>query len=668
MQKNLTLGELKIMKIKILPILIIFSLILAGINVIALENVGTENNNTQQDLVEDYFSFSKAKFKQKGEYIEVIVDEANTVLRVTGKPMIPSNTKTYTFPRGTKIKDVKCTISEVKTQVIIGKIQPNPEPPRRISLVNSIEQDEKIITTEELKTNENPDVYSSSDLYPDRWYDYNIYSGLVKTVPSVILKVNVYPIRYSPSENKIQSIDCYDIQVKYEKSKDQEPTAQQYDLLIITPLIFKLNLQRLASHKNRNGIRTKIKTVESIKLEYLSKGRDDPERIKLFIKDAEQNWGIKYVLLVGGLKNHIYANDRENQNYGSRWWYLPVRFANIALFGSNGYISDLYYADLYKGEGEFEDWDSNGNDIFAEENEEIDLWPDVYYGRLPCRNTFEVRNIVNKIIKYERASHWDENWFKRMIAVGGVTFDFLSGPGHEGQEPDGEWLCNLSLDHMKDIINDPVRIFASYNSTTGPRPEYINITEEWSKGAGFVLLQGHGNAFMWDTKWPDENGDLQWVGGIWSMDFSLIKNRDKLPIVVVGGCHNGIFRVTIIKTLFDSVDGVWNYHAYGAPVGSCFSGNMVQRRSGVAIACTGCTDSGIGTELTFSAELETNFFYKVGIDKVKSLGEAHSGSIEKYLTDNNIQSELLHVYCITEYQLFGDPSLTIGGKTKTSNI
>jgi len=657
------------MKIKVLPLLVMLSLMLACINVIALEDTAEDNNNMQLDLVKDHLSFSKATLKQTGEYIEINVDEANTVLRDIGKPMVPSNTKTYTFPRGTKIKDVKCTISEVTTQVITGKIKPTPEPLKRISLVNSIEQEDKEKTIDEVKNKENSDVYSSSDLYPDRWYDYKIYSGLVGGVPSVILKVNIYPVRYSPNEDTLHSVDSFDIQATYEKSVDQEPKAQQYDLLIITPRKFRLSLLRLVSHKNGNGVKTKISTVESINLQYLSKGRDKPERIKLYIKDAEQKWGIRYVLLVGGLKNHIYANDKEHQNYGSRWWHLPVRYTNIAYDGTNtGYISDLYYSDLYKGEGEFEDWDSNENGIFAERYEELDLWPDVYYGRLPCRNIFEVRNIVNKIIKYERSSHWNENWFKRMIAVGGVTFEFLSGPGHEGKEADGEWLSNLSLDHMKNIINDPVRIFASYNTSTGPRPEYTNITEEWSKGAGFVLLQGHGNAFMWDTKWPNENGDLNWVGGIMTLDFPLIKNKEKLPIVVVGGCHNGIFRVTFIKTLLDQGVADSTYHAYGMPVGSCFSEKIVQMRSGGAIACTGCTDYGIGAELTFSAELETNFFYKVGVDNVATLGGAHSGSIEKYITENNFQGDPSHTYCITEYQLFGDPSLKIGGKPKSIDI
>ena len=102
MQKNLTLEELKIMKIKVLPILVMFSLMLAGINVIALGDNAEENNNIQQDLVKDHLSFSKAILKQKGEYLELTVEEANTVLRDAGKPMIPSITKTYTFPRGTK--------------------------------------------------------------------------------------------------------------------------------------------------------------------------------------------------------------------------------------------------------------------------------------------------------------------------------------------------------------------------------------------------------------------------------------------------------------------------------------------------------------------------------------------------------------------------------------
>jgi hypothetical protein len=152
------------------------------------------------------------------------------------------------------------------------------------------------------------------------------------------------------------------------------------------------------------------------------------------------------------------------------------------------------------------------------------------------------------------------------------------------------------------------------------------------------------------------------------MDYPLIKNGGKLPIVVVGGCHNGIFNVSFINTLLDSDWSSSKYHAYGAPVASCFSWQIVAKFSGGAIACTGCTDYGVGwmgDPLNLSAMLESNFFYKVGIDNVTTLGEAHSGSIEKYMTDVNVHENSAHYYSITEYQLFGDPSLIIGGNPKT---
>jgi hypothetical protein len=435
-------------------------------------------------------------------------------------------------------------------------------------------------------------------------------------------------------------------------------------MVIVAPKKFKLFLGPLMSHKNRMGISTTIKTTEEIYAEYT--GRDTPEQIKLFLKDAYEEWGIKYVLLAGGLNSHIDAEDRENVNYGSKDWHVPVRYTNL----QEGYISDLYYADLFKGEGVFEDWDSNGNGVYAELFEEMDLYPDIYYGRLPCRNIREVITSVRKIKQYEKYSHWNQNWFKRMIVAGGITFNFLSGPGHEGEEPDGEWLGNLSLDYMKYQINDAVKIYSS--NTNAPRPIAKDIVKEFSKGAGFVLFQGHGNAFMWDTKWINSTGDFNWVGGLQTFHYPFIRNRNKLPIVVVGGCHNGIFNVTMGQTMRDPPQ-FWlsEYHAYGAVIGACFSEKLMMKRRGGAIASTGCTDYGIGwpsDPLNLSAMLECNFFYKIGIDNVTSLGEAHGGSIQKYMTDVNVQGDSSHYYAITEYQLFGDPSLIIGGRPRPNPV
>ncbi|MCD6573047.1 MAG: peptidase C25, partial [Thermoplasmata archaeon] len=107
----------------------------------------------------------------------------------------------------------------------------------------------------------------------------------------------------------------------------------------------------------------------------------------------------------------------------------PVRYSNLVA-GEPGYPCDLYYADIYKEGGEFDDWDSNGNGIFAEwkraeENEPpediIDLYPDAAVGRLACRNVKEIRDVVDKIINYENNAYGKE-WTKRILVVSGDGF------------------------------------------------------------------------------------------------------------------------------------------------------------------------------------------------------------------------------------------------------
>ncbi|MCD6480866.1 MAG: peptidase C25, partial [Thermoplasmata archaeon] len=174
------------------------------------------------------------------------------------------------------------------------------------------------------------------------------------------------------------------------------------------------------------GIPTILKTTDEIYAAY--DGRDEPEKIKYAIKDAIEEYGIKYVLLVGGLKSKIYAKPKDNVNAGVKGWYVPVRYSNCRYWEGDdpGFITDLYYADIYKyedGNVVFDDWDSNGNGIFAEftqsSQDALDLYPDVYVGRLACRNVKEVEDMVNKIMEYENA---EKGWFYRMIGITGDGF------------------------------------------------------------------------------------------------------------------------------------------------------------------------------------------------------------------------------------------------------
>jgi hypothetical protein len=59
-----------------------------------------------------------------------------------------------------------------------------------------------------------------------------------------------------------------------------------------------------------------------------------------------------------------------------------------------------------------------------------------------------------------------------------------------------------------------------------------------------------------------------------------------------------------------------------------------------------------------SAELEMNFFYEIGNGSMY-LAQTHSRAIQKYIAEEPIGQ--LDAFCITNWALFGDPSLRFGG-------
>ena len=254
------------------------------------------------------------------------------------------------------------------------------------------------------------------------------------------------------------SVDNTDsIEESIEEAYTYKNNGPTYDLVIIAPQVFSDELQRLITHKNNIGIKTILKTTEEIYEEY--QGRDKPEQIKYFIKEAYDEWNISYVLLVGGLKSKIWANPRENHSYGAKHWHVPVRYTNLydkpkhpldseSSIHDPGVISDLYYADIYDGVGNFSSWDTNEDDIFAawacpgvENDTDIDLCPDVCIGRLACRSICEVKTVVDKIISYETTTYGQE-WFNKIIAVSGDGFldqEDLDIQWNTTDLPDGEY-------------------------------------------------------------------------------------------------------------------------------------------------------------------------------------------------------------------------------------
>lgn len=422
-----------------------------------------------------------------------------------------------------------------------------------------------------------------------------------------------------------------------------------FDLLIICPKKFSDALKPLVRHKNNFDVSTKLVTLDEVYIQSFW-GRDDAEKVKLFIKDAFDNWGISYVLLVGGKKGQTNS------------WYCPVRYVQMGNNWEPHFLSDLYFADIYDSEGNFSSWDSNGDGVYGEwfygeqpEDKYLDLYPDIAVGRLPCRNKLEVRIMVRKIIRYEKTTY-NKSWFYDMIAFAGDTYPEWKDPKWVGYE--GEYYADLAFENMTGFNQE------KHYTSDGTLKHWRDILKALNKGCGFVYFNGHASPMVWNTYFANSTERIK---GFATYHIRLLRNRNKLPVCIVGGCHNNQFDVSIFNILDKKALG------RGEAVLECWSWLMTRKIGGGSIATIGCTALGHTKEdkESFeggSCEMEVQFFKQYRQNNVDVIGDtwaaAVSWYIDTYPVDWNVEltnDSWVDVQIVQCWNLFGDPSLRIGG-------
>jgi len=642
---------------KIISMSIFAILILSGI--VAGMNLNVKETKSVPNKYSDLIIFSEPNIKENGnEYLFVKLEESNSNLVSTGEPILPIFIKQYVFPFGTKIKDIQVTFSDIKEYRLLKKITPATSP---VTIFNNEE-----IKAE--KDKENEAVYNSNKLYPEEQYAYSFHAGLEGKQHVIILNLRCFPIQYQPIENIIYSTGELTIDVTYELPKNPVVFPNEYDMVIIAPQKFSKNLDPLIVHKKSHGIQTILKTTESIYNEY--SGRDKPEKIKYFIKDAIENWNISYVLLVGGKKSLLFGNWGIEGPYqpNDELWYVPVVYNHLLdSTGEPGCLTDLYFSDVYKvkdGEFVFDDWDSNKNDIYAEWTlefkDELDLYPDVYVGRLACRNKLEVRIMVNKIITYE-AGGCDPSWFNKVVGVGGDSFD--DSPPFGDDYFEGEERNKLAFEYLNGFT--PVKIWASNKGTGEPVPSVFHISRAINKGCGFIYFAGHGSTGLYRTYWYHDWNHKNATPMFDIYDIMLLHNGEKLPICVIGACHNSEFNVSFFNFIKSRLDYF--------PIPECWSWILTRKIGGGAIATIGYSglewvatfgwdnDSIPDCVQYFSGYIDSRLFHAYGVNGVDILGEACSQAIKEYLDKYPGMDKKWDCKTVQQWLLLGDPSLKIGG-------
>ncbi len=301
-----------------------------------------------------------------------------------------------------------------------------------------------------------------------------------------------------------------------------------------------------------------------------------------------------------------------------------------------------------------------------------DIIPDIYYGRIPANDSLDVKNILNKIQKYERAPITEESFYRtglncayfqdvkeqdgyadrRFAQTSEEVLQYLVGQGKTVHrvyytEEDNNPLCwnNGSYGFGDSIPSYLRKPEFAWNGNSSDIINHIN------QGVFYVLHRDHGEI----GKWRDPCFERTHI--------DQLSNQDRLPVVFslnckTGGYHESLDEDCFAETFLKKEDG--GCVAIYAATGSSLSGYNDALTTGMFDAIWPspglrsefpCDSKIIDITPTPSPTYELGQVLEVGMARMRETwGEANKNENgHKYFM--RYTQELFHV--------FGDPSMQI---------
>ena len=391
-----------------------------------------------------------------------------------------------------------------------------------------------------------------------------------------------------------------------------------------------------------------------------SKGADDPERLKRWLYRAWRERHVRYVLLVGDAD------------------VVPVRYMVLdrvtpAADDYAFYPSDLYYADVARRDGSFDDWNARKDGFHAgyfgevrgEKNksdpinfDRIDYRPELAVGRWPVDSEAEVAMVAEKTMAEDRAA--------------------TSGKGH-GLRLRGACLCaGLGRCPRADgpmgrraprRLEGGEALRRPAEDASGRRASCGMLLNE---GASIVLHVGHGE------------GD-GWAGSFHVGALRRLHNADRLPVVLSAGCSTAQFATLPPYEAYEDVHGKKHkgtnagevFHAPPPPPSPYARGPynhtglgeaMVRRGPSGAVAYIGCNTGGQPCGIT----LLEGFIGALRDLPEPTLGDCWVRAIDHYyraehletIKPNNDWYPPSIFFQGMKYMVFGDPALRLPGAAR----
>jgi len=430
---------------------------------------------------------------QYGSFYRITVPGHNQTM-VPGKPELPVISRLIALPEDGKYK---VRITEVRSEAIkpARKKIKGILFPAQDSETKSLRDGKRVFAIDK-------SAYASRDLLKSD----TVTIEMVGTVRGTrIGNLIITPARYDPHSNILEVITSMKIEILFTGSEKSVRSSGE-------SAVFHKTLSKSVLNYNEYGdiptfsdrplrmviltdttFRTYLepfirwKTIKGIKVDLLFRGSDYAgetfSEIKetltdLYNSSSKDNPPPDYLLIVGNTIKIPY--------YGT---------GNVT-----GNVTDMYYGE-FDGEG--------------------DYIPDLFIGRLPVADTNELRNVIDKLIQYEKFEYADTNRFhsNAMITSG---YDASYANYMNGQ-------IKYAITNYLTPENRIRESHFYYPQTQAAHKD--SVIKLINRGTSFVNYTGHGSA----TAWLHINIDTS--------DVSKLENTDMYPFIISNACQTSKFDI-----------------------------------------------------------------------------------------------------------------------------